>query len=454
MVAKTDGRYRRALANAGLEVPTSIAVDPQLGRLFWADAGSAPKIEVSWMDGSKRRPLITEMIRHPAGLTIDYSQDHMVYWVDTKLNTIEVMKPDGSMRKAILKGDMLKHPVSLDVFESYLYWITRDTGELLRQDKFGRGVQVAVQRSLANPSSLKVYHDLRYNTSLNNPCFKNPCSHLCLLVPGGRRCSCPDNTVQQTSHRSTAEVICDAPAERPRPSPRICPCQNGGLCREDDTGNDLVCVCLAEFSGAHCEFYSERMFGSSPGSAAAIYIPILVAILIAATVGLYFIIKKRPFGKPSLTSSQSVSFRPGTNVEFNSPDFPSNRPPTGVIPAGGGVAPLDGYSLDTLGNKTTDFSNPMYDAVQSGTNTDPSGGSIGNGSGIYEVPSDVSKSGKGGASSKAGPFSEPVSAILAPSSITHRTSPQLNLRPKELNPSFHDTGKDTQLLVEEDKSEC
>lgn len=82
--------------------------------------------------------------------------------------------------------------------------------------------------------------------------------------------------------------------ERIRPSPRICPCQNGGQCREDDTGNDLVCVCLAEFSGAHCEFYSERMFGSSPGSAAAIYIPILVAILIAATVGLYFIIKKRP----------------------------------------------------------------------------------------------------------------------------------------------------------------
>lgn len=87
-------------------------------------------------------------------------------------------------------------------------------------------------------------------------------------------------------------------------------------------------------------------------------------------------------GKPSLTSSQSVSFRPGTNVEFNSPDFPSNRPATGVIPAGGGVAPLDGYSLDTLSNKNTDFSNPMYDAVQSGT-TDPS---ISNGSGRFLTP--------------------------------------------------------------------
>lgn len=54
----------------------------------------------------------------------------------------------------------------------------------------------------------------------------------------------------------------------------------------------------------------------------------------------------------------------------------------------------------------------------------------------------------------AGPFTEPVSAILAPSSITHKqSSPTLQLRNKELDPSA-DTGKDTQQLVEEDKSDC
>lgn len=57
--------------------------------------------------------------------------------------------------------------------------------------------------------NLPVYHENRYNTSLKNPCFKSACSHLCLLVPGGRRCACPDNSVQP-SHRSTAEVVCDA----------------------------------------------------------------------------------------------------------------------------------------------------------------------------------------------------------------------------------------------------
>lgn len=209
MVAKTDGRYRRALVNTGLEAPTAIVVDPQLGRMFWADAGSAPKIEVSWLDGSKRRPIITEEIRHPSGLAIDYSQDHTIYWADMKLNVIESMKPDGSGRRKILQGEVLKKPISLDVFESQLFWVTKDTGELIQQDKFGRGVQVVVQRNIPNPSGVKVYHVQRYNTSLPNACNNNPCTHLCLLVPGGRRCACPDNNIP-TTHRSTAEVVCDA----------------------------------------------------------------------------------------------------------------------------------------------------------------------------------------------------------------------------------------------------
>lgn len=155
MVAKTDGRYRRIVVSVGLESPTSIVVDPEKGRMFWSDAGSAPKIDVSWMDGSKRKPLVTDTIRHPAGLAIDYAMDHALYWVDTKLNTIETMKLDGSNRKTILKGDVLKHPISLDVFESNLFWVTKDTGELKRQNKFGRGVLVIIQGDLVNPSGIR-----------------------------------------------------------------------------------------------------------------------------------------------------------------------------------------------------------------------------------------------------------------------------------------------------------
>lgn len=82
----------------------------------------------------------------------------------------------------------------------------------------------------------------------------------------------------------------------------------------------------------------------------------------------------------SLSSSQSVSFRHGTNVEFNSPGFqPNNGPPaTGTID---GVPPMEGYNLQAISHKSRDFSNPMYDAVQSGTTVDPT--SVGNGSGKH-----------------------------------------------------------------------
>lgn len=82
----------------------------------------------------------------------------------------------------------------------------------------------------------------------------------------------------------------------------------------------------------------------------------------------------------SLTSSQSVSFRHGTNVEFNSPGFTQpNQPPNGPATIEGGVLPpMEGYNLQAVNNKSRDFANPMYDAVQSGTNSDPN---LGNGSG-------------------------------------------------------------------------
>lgn len=210
-----------------------------------------------------------------------------------KLNVIESMRPDGTSRKVILKGDTLKRPISLDVFESQIYWITKDSGELLQQDKFGRGVAVALQRNIYNPSSVKVYHDNRYNTSLPNACYNSPCTHLCLLVPGGRRCACPDNNPPVTSHRSTAEIICDAPSEKPRPAPRICPCENGGQCEDVGEDNKLICNCLPGFSGETCEVYAE---GTVRGEGSySILLAILACFIIFGLVAAaWFIVKKKP----------------------------------------------------------------------------------------------------------------------------------------------------------------
>lgn len=52
-----------------------------------------------------------------------------------------------------------------------------------------------------------MYHPLRYNSSRGG-CSRAPCSHLCLAVPGGRRCACPDALTPPK--RATHELACDA----------------------------------------------------------------------------------------------------------------------------------------------------------------------------------------------------------------------------------------------------
>lgn len=289
MVSKSDGRYRRSLITLGLENPTSIVVDPQLGRTLWADSGSQAKIEIAWMDGSKRKQLVIDKIIEPTALTIDYGMDHTVYWSDAKLNTIESIRQDGSNRKIILKGDNLESPASLDVFENHLYWMTAVTGNLVKQDKFGRGVPEIIARDIPHPGGVKVYHRLRYNTTLRDPCYSDQCTHLCVAVPGGHRCLCPDSVGPRQPQSS--ERQCDATSERPRPAPRICLCENGGVCHELDNG--LECVCPLNYHGQYCEL--GLVAARAGDSTTAIIIPILVTILILlGAAAIIMVLKKRP----------------------------------------------------------------------------------------------------------------------------------------------------------------
>lgn len=186
--------------------------------MYWTDAGSSPKVEFAWMDGSKRRTIATTDLAYPTGLTIDYAAAHRVYWADTKLDKIECSKSDGTNRVTILAGckyrgissdghdgnlmflfsyptakkSPLLQPVSLDVFERMLYWGTKQTNEIYKQDKHGRGVKVRVKRDAALPSSIKIYQEQKYSMAIKNRCPTGFCSHLCLLTLGGYRCACPD----------------------------------------------------------------------------------------------------------------------------------------------------------------------------------------------------------------------------------------------------------------------
>ncbi|XP_013773508.1 low-density lipoprotein receptor-related protein 2-like isoform X2 [Limulus polyphemus] len=428
-----DGRYRLAIISTGLEHPDSLALDPELGKLFWTDAGSSPKIESAWMDGSRRKMLVNDKLGYPSGITIDYEGGHRLYWCDSKLNTIESMKVDGSDRVTVISGDLI-HPVSLDLFEDHLFWVTR-SGAIYKQDKFGRGIKVRVRRELQNPTDVKIYQPSKYNTSVENRCKNTGCTHLCLLIPRGHRCACPDGSAIQESK----QLSCNAAMEIPKPQPYHCPCKNGGVCHQGP--QKIVCKCQKNFNGIHCENYLGREpvpTKSSTVDIAAIIVPIFVILIVLLlAIGIFLIIRRSNFKQGGLSgSNQSVSFRSGTNVEF-SPTFMRNGPQD---TANG--EPLDAeFNLGDV-NKPTDFSNPMYDAVNL---------EAGKGGGLYEVPAEVVNK-KLPLKSNNKPSTE--SAVLSPSSIIQHSSPQVQVRQTALDPTSVDTGKDTQKLVEEDKSEC
>lgn len=99
--------------------------------------------------------LVQTRMAHPTGLTIDFAMDNTLYWVDHTLNTIEMVKHDGSGRTVVLRGDAVDRPSSLDVFESTLYWVSTGHKELRKQDKFGRGVVVRLVKDISAPSAVK-----------------------------------------------------------------------------------------------------------------------------------------------------------------------------------------------------------------------------------------------------------------------------------------------------------
>lgn len=121
-----------------------------------------------------------------------------------------------------------------------------------------------------------------------NPCKPTTCSHLCLIIPRGYRCACPDGSSGPTS--STGH--CNIGFENVYAEPYRCPCRNGGYCDKDTV---TLCKCSPNFEGPHCETRVDKYPISGPSAIFAnIILPILlVLIALALASGLFLFFKKR-----------------------------------------------------------------------------------------------------------------------------------------------------------------
>ena len=88
--------------------------------MYWTDWGKHPKIERAELDGSHRITLVNTSVAWPNGITIDFHEQKL-YWVDAKLDKIEIMNLDGSNRRVIL-DHKLPHVFGFTVLGDRLFW--------------------------------------------------------------------------------------------------------------------------------------------------------------------------------------------------------------------------------------------------------------------------------------------------------------------------------------------
>ncbi|CAF1581398.1 unnamed protein product, partial [Rotaria sordida] len=196
-VATMDGRYRRVLYHENLTNPWSIVVDPRAGLryLFITDWGKNPRIERASMDGQQRISIVNDSIEMPIGLTLDLIRQE-IYFTDHHLNFIEVVNYNGENRRKILANTHFLHgPISVNIYEQYLYWYDSYSNQVRRLNRFEHGIKAQKHEriiSRSGISSMKMSHQI-YQPYETNPCQQSHCTQLCLLshvASLGYTCSC------------------------------------------------------------------------------------------------------------------------------------------------------------------------------------------------------------------------------------------------------------------------
>ncbi len=95
--------------------------------MFWADAGSSPKIEKASMDGTSRTVLHSTGLSTPTGVTVDY-ETQTIYWIDYSLNKIEKSFVNGSNRITLTSASSA--PLYITFLRGKLYWTDYSSGRL------------------------------------------------------------------------------------------------------------------------------------------------------------------------------------------------------------------------------------------------------------------------------------------------------------------------------------
>ncbi|KAI3389567.1 hypothetical protein SNEBB_009857 [Seison nebaliae] len=171
--------------------PRAIALHPCQGLMFWTSwENKKAKIIRASMSGSNRTTIVSEKLKWPNALTIDY-EDNYLYFADAYYDLIERVNFDGSNRISIAAT---VHPFAVTVSDHYIYWTDWNLKGVYKMEKYGGSdVQVLVSGLKTPPMDIQVYRASRQKCTYSPCSIRNGgCTDICLPASNGKsECSCP-----------------------------------------------------------------------------------------------------------------------------------------------------------------------------------------------------------------------------------------------------------------------
>uniref|UniRef100_A0A1I8N054 EGF-like domain-containing protein n=3 Tax=Musca domestica TaxID=7370 RepID=A0A1I8N054_MUSDO len=192
-VSRLDGSCRKRLISENMGDPRSLIVHPKKGYLFWADWDSPSRIERSLLDGSNRTVILSDNLGFPTGLTIDF-ENRRLLWADALEDNIGQSDFNGKRRTVIVQ--YAPHPFGLTMFKNNIYWTDWYNKSVFRSHLKDHTIYtqpVEIRNSLSGALDIRAVSRRRQAEEWNQCSQDNGgCTHLCLFRGSNYTCACPD----------------------------------------------------------------------------------------------------------------------------------------------------------------------------------------------------------------------------------------------------------------------
>ena len=167
--SKTTGpQGPQVLLGSGIDLVEGLAYDWIAKNIYWLDS-RLNTIEVAKANGTHRMILVNQNISQPRGLTLDPSEGaRWLFWTDWGENPrIERVGMDGTLRQAIITTKIYwPNGLALDIPTKRIYFADSklDFIDFCNYDGSGRQQVIANNHYLLHPHSLSVFEDQIYWT--------------------------------------------------------------------------------------------------------------------------------------------------------------------------------------------------------------------------------------------------------------------------------------------------